>query len=130
MAQRQHSRYKPLALSEYAEDYAPAGLQMAPDFPRLFPRQATERWRRQMGRFTNQPRGGLQYPTTNGHFDPLSIASLMDLILRSRPPEMRVSVSWLVKSALPRLVVSNPSSTNTTVKPRTNIPVLSAMRLR
>ena len=43
---------------------------------------------------------------------------------------MRVSVSWLVKRALPRVVVSNPSSTNTTVNPSTNIPVLSAMRLR
>ena len=43
---------------------------------------------------------------------------------------MRVSVSWLRKSALPAAVVMRPSSTNTTVKPRTNMPVLSAMRLR
>lgn len=77
-----HSRYKPLAFSEYAEDYAPAALQMTPEFPRIFPKATTERWRRQMGRFTNQPRGPLQYASPNGHFDPLSIAAAIDCILR------------------------------------------------
>ena len=77
-----HSRYQPLTFSKHAEDYAPEGLQLTPGFPQLFPRANVERWRRQMGRFTNQPKGALQYASQNGHFDPLSIAGVLDCILR------------------------------------------------
>lgn len=77
-----HSRYAPLEFHNNSDDYAPDALIGAPGWPKLFPRAATERWRRQMGRFTNQPRGALVYPSHNGHFDPLSIAAVVDCILR------------------------------------------------
>jgi hypothetical protein len=76
------SRQQPMKFSDTAEDYAPSALRATPGWPRLFPRDVTERWRRQMGRFTNQPRGALVYPSPNGHFDPLSIAAVLDCILR------------------------------------------------
>ena len=41
-----------------------------------------------------------------------------------------MSVSWFWKTALPAVVNTSPSSTKTTVKPATNMPVLTAMRLR
>ena len=41
---------------------------------------------------------------------------------RMSPPDTLVSVSWFRNNALPAAVVMSPSSTNTTVKPRMNIP--------
>ena len=41
---------------------------------------------------------------------------------------MRVSVSWFSNSDLPTAVVTNPSSTNTTVNPSTNRLVSSVIR--
>lgn len=76
------SRYQPLQFSRHADEYAPTALAHTPGFPRLFPKPVTERWRRQMGRYTNQPKGPLAYPVPNGVNDPLSIACVLDLVLR------------------------------------------------
>lgn len=80
--EQRHSRYSPLQFTQHGEQYAPDALRATPGFPALFPREATERWRRQMGRFTNQPKGPLAYRTPNGTYDPLTIAAVMDCLLR------------------------------------------------
>ncbi len=48
-------------------------------------------------------------------------------IRRTRPPEMRVKVSWFWNSVSLMAVVASPRSTKTTVNPSTNNPVVTAI---
>lgn len=52
---------------------------------RPFPHTQTDIWRRQVGRFKNQPTTFLYHPSRNGWNDPLTIMVIVDCLLRLNP---------------------------------------------
>ena len=78
----QHARYdEEIRTSHSRFDYTPASLASAITTP-PFPAEMTERWRRQAGRFPNQPRTRFYEPTKNGHYHPPTVAMVVDALLR------------------------------------------------
>lgn len=75
-------RKKRLTWSKNEDNYTPEAIAKA---GHMFSDDTTARWRRQVGRFPNQPRVVLTPPRKAGFFDPFTIMCVIDGMLRTEP---------------------------------------------
>jgi hypothetical protein len=88
----QHVRRRTLSWNQ--DDYIPDVLRDVHRATPIFDNLMMERWRRQAGRYHNQPKGALAYPHVNGLDDPLTLAMLFDALLRLNPASYVVSAEF------------------------------------
>ena len=82
---RKYAHVRTRGLHWNPNDYIPTSLAAIHRQTPIFSSLIMDRWRRQAGRFANQPKSAITYPVANGINDPLTWAMLVDALLRLDP---------------------------------------------
>ena len=79
----QHARYKPIDWNDH--EYVPADLAVSPGVDKVFDPIITNIWRRQVGRYPNQPKGKFVRPSPARDTDPVTVMCVIDCLMRVNP---------------------------------------------